>query len=92
MSDTRKYFFRPVNLNILQHRWIARNVAIGSSDDPPGTLFAVYAVLVDDATNQQLTHDHFAGGIATLPPNFEKVAQIEVERGADRIDCSKPHS
>lgn len=62
-------------------------VTIGSKDDPPGTLFAVYAVLVDDANNQQLAQDHFAGGVATLPSNFEKVAQIEVERGSDSTEC-----
>jgi hypothetical protein len=87
LSDTKKYFFRPVIVSVVQHRWVSKKVTIGSKDDPPGTLFAVYAVLVDDATNQQLAHDRFAGGIPALPPNFEKVAEIEVERGSDSTEC-----
>jgi hypothetical protein len=86
-SDTRKFFFRRAILNVVQHRWISKKVTIGSKEDPPGTLFAVYAVLVDDATDQQLAQDHFAGGIATLPANFQKVDQIEVERGTDSAEC-----
>lgn len=87
MSNTGKYFFRPVIPNVVQHRWISKKVSIGSKGDPAGTLFAIYAVLVDDATNQQLAQDRFAGGIATLPPGFEKVDQIEVERGPDSTEC-----
>jgi hypothetical protein len=87
LSNTGKYFFRPVIPNVVQHRWISKKVSIGSKGDPPGTLFAIYAVLVDDATNQQLAQERFAGGIATLPPSFEKVDQIEVERGPDSTEC-----
>jgi hypothetical protein len=47
----------------------------------------VYAVLVDDANSQLIAQNRFAGGITTMPPNFEEVAQIEVERGSDNADC-----
>lgn len=87
LSNTGKYFFKPVIPNVVQHRWISKKVSIGSKGDPAGTLFAIYAVLVDDATNQQLAQERFAGGIATLPPSFEKVDQIEVERGPDSTEC-----
>lgn len=87
MSNTGKYFFKSVIPNVVQHRWISKKVSIGSKGDPAGTLFAIYAVLVDDATNQQLAQERFAGGVATLPLGFEKVDQIEVERGPDSTEC-----
>jgi hypothetical protein len=85
--DTRKYFFRPVMVNAVQHKWISRKVTIGSQDDPPGTPFMIYAVLVDNVTNQLLQQGRFAGGIAALPDTFVKVHQIEVERGSDSAEC-----
>ncbi|MBV9161832.1 MAG: hypothetical protein JO281_09840, partial [Pseudonocardiales bacterium] len=73
--------------NVVHHNWISKKVTIGSQDDPPGTLFTIYAVLVDSETNQQLRQDRFAGGIAALPTNFQKEDQIEVARGNDSTEC-----
>ena len=85
-TGSEQYFFRPVAVNFVQHNWIARNVTIGAPNTAPRTFFTVYAVLVDNATDQRLKNGDFAGG-RPLPPKFEKIDQIEVERSSDNADC-----
>jgi hypothetical protein len=86
-SGSKEYFFRPAVPNVDQHHWTSKNVTIGSQNTAPGTLFTIYAVLVDNVADQQLRQGHFAGGITALPTNFEKVDQVEVERGHDSTEC-----
>jgi hypothetical protein len=86
-NGPRKYFFRSVVVNAIQHNWLATNVTIGSQDTSPGSHFTIYAVLVDSATNQALQQGRFAGGITTLPDNFHIVNQIDVQRGDNSAPC-----
>jgi hypothetical protein len=86
-SGSKEYFFRPVVVNVDQHHWISQKVTIGSQKTATGTLFTIYAVLVDNATDQLLRQGHFAGGINALPAGFKKEDEIEVERGPDSVEC-----
>jgi hypothetical protein len=86
-SGSEQYFFRPAAVNPGEHNWVVKKVTIGSKDTSLDTLFTIYAVLVDNVTNQQLRQGRFAGGIPTLPSNFQKVDQIEVKRGTENSEC-----
>lgn len=91
-ADGDKYFFRPVAANFTDRTWIASKVDIGAIETPAGTPFTVYAVLVDDPTDQELRaeqhsgHGRYAGGVP-LPPGFDPVYQIDVKRGTDSTPC-----
>lgn len=87
-SDTRpKYYFKRVIVNAAEHRWIATNAVIGSQDTPAGTPYTIYAVLVDDLTNQLINEGYFKGGVANIPDTALRVAQIQISRSGDGNDC-----
>jgi hypothetical protein len=88
LSDTKRYYFKPVIVNPAEHSWISKNVTIGAQGDSPGTVFTVYAVVVDDATNQRLQQERYAGGITDLPANFAVVDQMRVSRSTDSKACT----
>ncbi len=86
-TDTLKYYFKPVTLNVTEHNWTATNAIIGSQDDHAGALFTIYAVLVDGATNRLINQGHFNGGVADLPDAVVWVDQLQVSRSTDRTEC-----
>lgn len=85
--ESKEYYLARVDVDAHQHRWISKNVIIGSPNTVPGTSFKINAVLVDAETGQLLRQSHITGGLKALPANFKIVDQIEVERGPDNADC-----
>ena len=87
LTDSSKYYFKPVTTNEADHKWTAANAIIGSPADPVGTHFTIYAALVDDATSRQIEQGQFSGGVVELPEGIDKVAQIKVSLSSDRTAC-----
>lgn len=54
ISTPPKYYPKPVIVNAVDHKWIAANVIVGTKDTLADSRYVIYAVLVDDATNQRL--------------------------------------
>lgn len=85
LGSPPKYYSKPVFVNVAEHKWIAANVTIGTRDTPPGSLYMIYAVLVDDATNQLLKQRHSKDWLANIPGR--QVDQIQVSRSGDGTGC-----
>ena len=57
-STPPKYYSNPAIVNVADHKWTAANVTVGTKDTLAGSRYMIYAMLVDDATNQLLEQRH----------------------------------
>jgi hypothetical protein len=89
LTDTGKYYFKQVAVDMTDHKWTATKNTIGSPDDPAGTPFTIYAVLVDNGTDRLIKQGQFDGGVASLPDTVVVANQIKVVRSADRTECKR---
>jgi hypothetical protein len=87
LTDTGKYYFKPVAVDMTGHKWTATKNTIGSQDDPAGTPFTIYAVLVDNGTDRLIKQGHFDGGVASLPDTVLVASQLKVLRSSDHTEC-----
>jgi hypothetical protein len=85
LGSPPKFYFKRVFVNVAEHKWIAANVTVGAKDTLAGSLYIIYAVLVDDVTNQLLEQDHFKEGAAGILGR--PVDQIQVSRSGDGTGC-----
>jgi hypothetical protein len=65
-------------VNVADHKWTAANVTVGTKDTLAGLRYMIYAVLVDDATNQLLEQRHSKEWLENIPGR--QVDQIQVSR------------
>ncbi len=80
-----KYYPKPVIVNVADHKWIAGNVTVGTKDTLAGSLYIIYAVLVDDATNQLLKQRYSKDWLENIPGR--EVDQIQVSRSGNGNGC-----
>jgi hypothetical protein len=85
ISTPPKYYPKPVIVNVADHMWRAVNVTVGAKDTLAGSPYMIYAVLVDDATNQLLKQRHAKDWLDDIPGH--QVDQIQVSRSGDGSGC-----
>ncbi|HKR49471.1 MAG TPA: hypothetical protein VJT72_07800 [Pseudonocardiaceae bacterium] len=82
--STPKYYSKPVT-SVADHKWIAENVILGRKNTPAGSGYMIYAVLVDDATDQLLKQRPPRESLENIPGR--QVDQIQVSRSRDENGC-----
>jgi hypothetical protein len=85
VGSPSKYYPKPAFVTAADRKWTAANVTVGSKDTLAGSLYMIYAVLVDDEIDQFLKHRHAKEELESIPGR--QVDQIQISRSGDVNDC-----